>query len=283
MAGDSETDAKLGLGTAEPEAGIDPHSGAVFLSYASQDTSVAERIAGALRGAGIEVWFDRSELRGGDAWDQTIRQQIRDCRLFLPIISRTTQARAEGYFRLEWRLADQRTHLMGRNKAFLLPICVDETPEPGADVPDSFSAVQWTRLPEGSPTPAFIARVARLLHSPLTATTAGPSPLVDRMPSAPSRSRWWIGLGVAVTVAVAAIGYAVTRRELVVPPQTTDKLPRQAASPAISAKSVAVLPFTDMSEKHDTQLDNLKVDPDLRGLPGDPRYHALLVKLNFAE
>jgi hypothetical protein len=63
--GDSET---------EPEAGIDPHSGAVFLSYASQDTSVAERIAVALRGAGIEVWLDRSELRGGDAWDQTIRQ-----------------------------------------------------------------------------------------------------------------------------------------------------------------------------------------------------------------
>jgi hypothetical protein len=25
-----------------------------------------------LRAAGIEVWFDQSELRGGDAWDQPI-------------------------------------------------------------------------------------------------------------------------------------------------------------------------------------------------------------------
>jgi hypothetical protein len=39
----------------------------VFLSYASEDVGATERIATALRGAGIEVWFDRSELRGGDA------------------------------------------------------------------------------------------------------------------------------------------------------------------------------------------------------------------------
>ena len=39
----------------------------VFLSYASQDADVARRICEALRSAGLEVWFDQSELRGGDA------------------------------------------------------------------------------------------------------------------------------------------------------------------------------------------------------------------------
>jgi len=29
------------------------------------------------------VWFDQSELRGGDAWDQTIRRQIKECTLAL--------------------------------------------------------------------------------------------------------------------------------------------------------------------------------------------------------
>jgi hypothetical protein len=48
-----------------------------------------------------------------------IRQRIRDCALFLPIISQRTQARTEGYFRLEWSLADERTHLMGRNRPFV--------------------------------------------------------------------------------------------------------------------------------------------------------------------
>jgi len=86
---------------------------AVFLSYASQDAEAARRIADTLRSAGVEVWFDQSELRGGDVWDQRIRHQIRECALFLPIISAHTQQRSEGYFRLEWRLAEQRTHLMG--------------------------------------------------------------------------------------------------------------------------------------------------------------------------
>ncbi len=81
---------------------------AVFLSYALQDVEAAGRICKALQAAGIEVWFDQSELRGGDAWDQKIRHQIRDCALFVPIISAHTQARPEGYFRLEWKLAVDR-------------------------------------------------------------------------------------------------------------------------------------------------------------------------------
>ena len=38
---------------------------AIFLSYASQDTEAAQRICEGLRAAGIEVFFDLSELRGG--------------------------------------------------------------------------------------------------------------------------------------------------------------------------------------------------------------------------
>ena len=57
-------------------------TGAVFLSYASQDAEAAARICEALRAAGVEVWFDRSELRGGDAWDAQIKKQIHDCALF---------------------------------------------------------------------------------------------------------------------------------------------------------------------------------------------------------
>ena len=68
---------------------------AVFLSYASQDAEAGRRICDALRAAGIQVWFDQSELRGGDAWDQKIRHQIRDCALFIPIISAHSQARSD--------------------------------------------------------------------------------------------------------------------------------------------------------------------------------------------
>jgi len=71
-------------------------SSAVFLSYASQDAEAAQRICEALRAAGIQVWFDKSELRGGDAWDTSIRKQIKTCALFLPVISHNTHDRVEG-------------------------------------------------------------------------------------------------------------------------------------------------------------------------------------------
>jgi len=82
----------------------------VFLSYASQDAEAAKRICEALRAAGIEVWFDQSELRGGDAWDRSIHEQIHRCRLFIPVISAQTEAREEGYFRREWRVRRFATH-----------------------------------------------------------------------------------------------------------------------------------------------------------------------------
>src|SRR3954462_5528231 len=109
---------------------------AVFLSYASEDADAAQRIPGALRAAGIEVWFDRSELRGGDAWDAMIRGQIKSCALFIPIISSHAHNRAEGYFRLEWKLAVDRSHLMAADRPFLVPVVIDNPPEDDLRIPD---------------------------------------------------------------------------------------------------------------------------------------------------
>src|SRR6188768_3964841 len=113
-------------------------AGAVFLSYASQDAEAASRVCTALREAGIEVWFDRSELRGGDAWDSQIKKQIHDCALFLPLISAHTNARIEGYFRREWNLAKRRLLDRADDAAFLVPVVIDETRDGDARVPEEF-------------------------------------------------------------------------------------------------------------------------------------------------
>ncbi len=136
---------------------------AVFLSYASQDAEAAKRICEALRASGVEVWFDQSELRGGDTWDAMIRKRIKDCALFVPLITPTTNARAEGYFRLEWKLAVDRSHLMADDQPFLFPVVIGDINDATARVPDKFRDVQWTRL-RLDETPAELAgRVARLL------------------------------------------------------------------------------------------------------------------------
>jgi TolB-like protein/tetratricopeptide (TPR) repeat protein len=259
---------EMAQGGGEDEANGRPP--AVFISYASQDAEAAKRICDALRAAGIEVWFDQSELRGGDVWDQRIRREIRDCTLFMPVISANTVSRHEGYFRLEWDLADQRTHMIARDRAFIVPVCLDATKEAGTDVPESFNRVQWTRLPGGQTPPEFAARIARLLSpqpqpSAGGRQTVGSSPVLARYPLAANRpAPLWRALRVtAAALAAAALAWLLIDRPWsrgqgpAVPPATTGAVaeaPRGAtpAAPASAAfspppHSIAVLPFVNLS------------------------------------
>jgi|GEM_PF-2400214 len=153
-----------------------PEASAVFISYAHEDAEPARKIAEALRAFGVEVWFDTNELRGGDQWDAKIRRQIKNCTLFIPIISATTQSRREAYFRLEWKLADDRTHMMAPGTAFIVPVVIDDTPEYDAKVPDSFTKAHITRLLQGDPDPSFIGHVKALVANPDSTSAIAPSP-----------------------------------------------------------------------------------------------------------
>ena len=210
-------------------------SHAVFLSYASQDAEAAQKICEALRAAGIEVFLDQSELRGGDAWDQKIRREIQDCALFIPVISANTASRHEGYFRLEWDLADQRTHMMARNRAFIVPVCLDATPDAGRDVPESFQRVQWTRLPRGDTPPEFVRRIQQLLSGEASSspTAARGVPAVASRTSSRLKPAW-----VAVAVALAAVAaYFIVEKPWVA----------KSVAFAPPQHSIAVLPFVNMS------------------------------------
>lgn len=156
---------------------------AVFISYASEDADAAQRICANLRTAGIEVWFDQSELRGGDIWDAAIKQQIKTCALFIPIISQNTRSRTEGYFRFEWKLAIDRSHLMAADRSFLVPVAIDATHDSDARVPDKFREVQWWRLPGAEASSAFVERISQLLL-PEGESAATPARAAGGSPSA---------------------------------------------------------------------------------------------------
>jgi TolB-like protein/Flp pilus assembly protein TadD len=238
-------------------------AGAVFLSYASEDSEAVRRIAEALRAGGIEVWFDQNELRGGDTWDRKIREQIRECRLFIPVISANTERRDEGYFRREWTLAADRTRDMAHKRAFLVPVVIDGTAERGASVPEKFHELQWTRLAAGETSPEFVERVRRLLTPEVVAATAvaraGPA---RQATPAPSVSRSWSRAAVlwgAGALVAAALAYLVADKfwfsKLSPPPvppplptaQQTVPAPGTATAFNPPPHSIAVLPFVNMS------------------------------------
>ena len=96
-------------------------SKAVFLSYASQDAEAARSTCDELRAAGVEGWFDQSELpafalrlrrgkRGGDAWDGRLRREG-------PAVARDELWRGKRVIRLRQAFGGQEVKVMsGRRK-----------------------------------------------------------------------------------------------------------------------------------------------------------------------
>jgi TolB-like protein/Flp pilus assembly protein TadD len=212
---------------------------AVFLSYASQDAAAVLRICEALRASGVEVWFDQNELVGGDAWDAKIRGQIASCALFVPVISAATQARREGYFRIEWKLAAQRTHAMADGTPFLLPVVIDATRDTEALVPAEFRAVQWTRLPGADSPEKFCARVQHLLSGSTSEPgrpRPGPRGVGDATQPRSLGRRVPVAAWIGVLSSAAIIGvFAVWQPWKTLAPPSTDPVSPPAASAPVSA------------------------------------------------
>jgi hypothetical protein len=118
------------------------------------------------------VWFDAAGgVEHGDEWDARIRRQIKACLLFIPVISAHTQARPEGFFRIEWDLAAERARGIASGIPFLLPVVLDDIAEPEALVPERFRTVQWTRLRDGPSPPEVVQRFKQIWMQRISGAT----------------------------------------------------------------------------------------------------------------
>ena len=234
---------------------------AVFLSYASQDAEAAKKICDALRATGVEVWFDQNELVGGDAWDHKIRKQIKECAIFVPVISANTNARAEGYFRLEWKLAVDRSHLMADDAPFLFPVVIDDTSDSAARVPDKFREVQWTRLNVKDTPETLAKRVAKLLGGEAAAAVAGAAGDATRggrrAAPPPKKGASWVKNFAMIGGILIGLIYAI--RGVFVPPRGREAKPAAVATaPTPAVKSTAPAPRSEarqLAEKGRLLLD----------------------------
>ncbi|MBM3853410.1 MAG: tetratricopeptide repeat protein [Verrucomicrobia bacterium] len=191
------------------------------------------------------------------------------------MISAHTQARLEGYFRIEWRLAAQRTLAMAEARPFLLPIVIDGIPDAEAHVPEEFRAVQWTRPTDAEALAEFARRARQLLE---IAGSAPPFALGSRAPfqgeprattrtlqveKSISFSPARLGLGAAVIGALGIGAYLLWRSGSPAPPARSTAggvasapaapvAPANPAAPPLEAappKSLVVLPFANLGDK----------------------------------
>ena len=149
-----------------PVAGAadDVPTGAIFVSYAKEDLAAVQSLQKSLSDLGLDVWFDKDRLEAGDQYDAKIRRHIKGCSLFIPVISRNTERRLEGYFRREWNLAIERSYGIADNVPFILPVVIDDTAEYSETVPERFRAAQWTRLPAGAVTAEFESCLVKIVR-----------------------------------------------------------------------------------------------------------------------
>jgi hypothetical protein len=174
----------------------------------------------------------------------------------MPIDSRNTHTRGEGYFRLEWKPAIDRSHLIASDLPFLLPVVIDDTPDTDDRVPERFRENQWTHLPGRATSPALIERVKRLLsgealapelarsQSSAAATSAPP-------PRGPMRRRAGLFYGAVTTAVLLALGYFGLERLNRSKPSTS------------STASIAVLPLANESGEASQQYFSDGISEDL--------------------
>lgn len=133
----------------------------VFISYAREDLTAVKQLKSGLEQAGITVWFDYDRLNSGDAFESKIREYIRSCKLFIPVLSGNTESRHEGFFRREWRFAEDRALNIDPGIPFIVPVVVDETKQLRR-VPESFMKLHLTWLKQGQVTEDFCQNMRRL-------------------------------------------------------------------------------------------------------------------------
>jgi hypothetical protein len=166
--------AELGGGSAQDSStdeDVVPDGVLFFISYSRQtDRLHAESLYRALIKLGVtenEVWFDRKSIDPGQDYKRGIFDGIRNCKYFLPLLSKACDAREEGFVFTEWDEANKRLSAM--NREFVFPVVVDAEFKP--ECYRAKPAARWSDdhldfayAPDGTPDDRFEAKLKKLLR-----------------------------------------------------------------------------------------------------------------------
>lgn len=243
-----------GPGLAASGADIAPHSGAVFISYASADAAVADNLVATLESHGVACWIAPRDVKAGALYADAIVRAISDTKALVLVLSANSVASAHVGKEVERASSKRRP---------VIALRIDHAPlSPALEY--FLGESHWVDARAGG-MDAALAKLIAAIREP--ARTASGLPAVAEgtstgktaaVPATSRRIRLLLATGLAVLV-VAIAALLVDRLWL-----AKHSTPEQAAVPAasgpsatnavdatISEKSIAVLPFVDMSEKSD--------------------------------
>src|SRR5580700_1908334 len=242
-------------------------SGAGFVSYASQDSAIAESICTALEADGIACWIAPRDVPTGDFYADSIIQAINACQVLVLVLSENSIASAHVLREVERASAKQRPVISFR---------IDATPLP-TGLEYFLSTSQWLDASGARPERSFgklIEAVRRRNTAPATPTLPGPTPELRNAAAAYRGSRILIAAAIVIGAGLVYVladklwlrhrGGAPTSASQAAPAMP----PAVAPAAAISERSVAVLPFTDLSAAKDQEYFSDGLSEELIDLLG---------------
>jgi TolB-like protein len=234
-------DASPGVGAPEMAegGGSDRTSGrtsAVFISYASRDATVAATLTEALERRGIACWVAPRDVKPGAQYADSIVGAINEARVVVLLLSQYAVASSHVGREVERAASKRKPIIAFRIDAATLSRALEYF----------LSQSQWIDVPAiGMPT-ALVKLTEAVEHGSLQSVPADPIDTAKLPARTAGRTKLILGVAVLIAVAVAAAAGAHfwSQRHKGAPP---------AATVAITDKSIAVLPFVDMSEKKDQE------------------------------
>jgi TolB-like protein len=216
----------------------------VFISYASHDAAIAQKVCSELEAAGFRCWIAPRDVVPGTLYADGIVGAIDESRVLVLILSK--DAVASAHVGKELERATSKRHP-------IIALKLDTAPLTRA-FEYFLNESQWINVGAGSEDSAIeklIAAVGQHLSSgAASSATSGFQASAVHRNAAVARRMWVIA---AVVVAVVLTGGYFFVDKAWLHGRRAPVITTVATTPAISDKSVAVLPFVDMSEKKDQE------------------------------
>jgi TolB-like protein/tetratricopeptide (TPR) repeat protein len=223
-------------------------SARVFISYASHDADAAQKVCLALEAAGLPCWMAPRDVKPGSVYADAIVRAINDAKAVVLVLSTSAMVSSHVGREVE-RAASKRKPII----SFRL-----DTAVLSAELEYFLSNSQWIEVPKLG-MPAALSRLK-------AAVSQGSAPLAQAVPRRAGGSGKRTAAAILAALGIVAVlGWQYWSSS------------RRAAPPAkvvMADKSIAVLPFVDMSEKKDQEyfgdgmaeelIDLLTKIPELR-------------------
>ena len=228
----------------------------VFISYASQDATVAAALVEALERHGVGCWIAPRDVKAGALYADAIVRAISGAKACVLVLSESAIASSHVSREIERASSKKRP---------IIALRIDAAPLTPA-LEYFLSESQWVEAQTGSMEAAY-AKLIDAIRDP-TRTAPPKTPAVSLEASAATASAahrklrfTWIPLaaGTMFVVALAVMladKFWISKHAAQEKAVATTSIARAAGAPpqpTISENSVAVLPFMDMSEKRDQE------------------------------